>query len=76
MVQNVIFINKEIKTISWLLKSKISIVCDIFFYQTRMTSFIKANIKKSDGLKNFDRLAANKIVENIISEQNFDLLRH
>ncbi len=41
-----------------------------------MTSFIKANIKKSDGLKNFDRLAANKIVENIISEQNFDLLRH
>ncbi len=41
-----------------------------------MTTFIKAKLKKSDGQKNIDkyRLAALEILQNIISEQNFDLL--
>ena len=38
-----------------------------------MTTFIKVKLKKSDGQTNFDkyRLAAHKILQNIISGQKF-----
>ena len=45
---------------------------------TRMTTFLKAKLKKSDGQMNIAkyRVVAHKILLNIISEQKLDLLRH
>ena len=41
-----------------------------------MTTFVKANVKKSNGQMNIDnRVSAHKILLNIKSEQKFDLLR-
>ncbi len=42
----------------------------------RMTTIIKAKLKKSDGQTNIDkdRVAAHKRLQNIIAEQNFELL--
>ncbi len=41
-----------------------------------MTTFIKAKLKKSDEQKIIDkyRVVANEILQNVISEQKFDLL--
>ena len=43
-----------------------------------MTTFIKAKIKKSDGQTIIDkyRVAAHTILQNTISEQIFNVLRH
>ncbi len=44
----------------------------------RMTTFTKVNLKKTDEQTNIDkyRVATHRILQNIISEQNFDLFHH
>ena len=46
--------------------------------KTRMITFLKVKLKNSDGQTNIDKykVAAHKLLQNILSKQKFDLLRH
>ena len=50
----------------------------IGIYENRVTTFIKTQLNKSNGQTNINKymLAAYNILQNIIEEQEFDLLRH